>query len=525
MLHTLRHDSAPLQSTSPRARPTWLDLSSAKPLLVCPVILAAYGLLHILIRLVISEGAELDEAEQLLLSQTLAIGYTDQLPLYTWLLIVVGAIFGVDILSLALLKNLLLFGTHFCLFLTARIALNDAYLALLTSLSLWLIPQIAWESHRDLTHSVLVTSISSGFGYVLVKLLHTGHRRFYLMLGLLLGLGALSKYSFLLFAAALLAAVLMQRDIRGRLLDRRMWLTLTLAGLVVLPHFLWWLEHFHPETSPATRKLEWQTGMPPAVAVATGLFKLIWASVRFLTPFWLICLLVFPQLVSWRTAGTTEPNRYRGLLERFFLIEFAILAATIILFGVTHFKDRWMQPFLFLAPLYVFLRLPNLSVAPSRLRLYAGVLGVFGLVFLAAPLVQAWIAPRFGMFSRLHAPFEALAHQIAAAGFSQGMIVAENTFLGGNLRLAFPGARVVTPEVTTGMHVRARMGGQCLIVWDGNARQPLPEPLQRFLEQDLQARPPEGAVPHYAEAWLWHSHQRVFRLVFLLFPAGLGECR
>jgi lipopolysaccharide core galacturonosyltransferase RgtB len=521
----LRHDSAPLQSTPPWARLTWLNLSTTRPQVLCPAILAAYGLAHVLIRLFISDGAELDEAEQLLLSQAFAVGYTDQPPLYTWLLLLFQTLFGVDTLSLALLKNLLLFVTYLCLFLAARIILNDGYLALLTSLSLWLMPQIAWESHRDLTHSVLVTSLSSGFCYVLVKLLQTGQTRHYLILGLLLGLGALSKHSFLLFAAALVGAVLAQRDMRGRVLDRRMVLTCSLAALVVLPHSLWLLDHFQLDTSAAAQKLELRHGMPSLTVMATGLLQLIWASIRFLTPFWLLCLLVFPQLASWPTVATTVPNRFRRLLERFFLLVFLILGGAVLLFGVTHFKDRWMQPFLFLAPLYVFVRLHDSDVMPFRLRFYAGVLSVFGLIFLAMPVAQAWVGPWFGMYSRLHVPFEALAHQLEAVGFRRGMIVAENTFIGGNLRLTFPNARVLTPELTTGLQVAARETAQCLVVWDGNKGQALPEPLQRFLEKDLRAQLPSGHVPGYAEAWLRHSHQRVFRLGFLLLPAGLGECR
>jgi hypothetical protein len=298
-----------------------------------------------------------------------------------------------------------------------------------------------------------------------------------------------------------------------------------LAVLVVLPHGLWLLDHWHLDASPAAQKLELQHGMPSVTVMATGLLKLIWASIRFLTPFWLICFLTFPQLASWSTITATTPNRFCRLLERFFLLVLLILAAAVLLFGVTHFKDRWMQPFLFLAPLYAFIRLQGIGVAPSRLRLYAGVLGIFGLVFLAMPLTQVWVGPWFGVYSRLHVPFEALARQLEAAGFQHGMIVAENTFIGGNLRLTFPDARVLTPELTIGLQATARESGQCLVVWDGNDIQPLPEHLHRFLEKELQAQALGNVVPGYAEAWLKHSHQRVFRLGFLLLPEGLGECR
>jgi lipopolysaccharide core galacturonosyltransferase RgtB len=526
MHETLPHDSAPFQSTLRGPRLTWLKASSSKLPHVLPVLLAAYGLLHVVIRLVISEGAELDEAEQLLLSQSFAIGYTDQPPLYTWLLIGFEAIFGVDILSLAILKNLLLFITHFCLFLAARIVLNNSYLACLTSLSLWLIPQIAWESHRDLTHSVLVTSVSSGFFYVMVTLLHTGQTRHYLVLGLLLGLGVLSKHSFLLFAAALCAAVLSQHEVRHRLLDRRMLLASALGALVVLPHFLWLLEHFHPDTSPTTRKLGLHSDLQSLVAIGKGLGELIWASVRFLTPFWLTSLLAFPQLVTRRFAGATSRHQDRRTLERFFLMVFIILATAVMLFGVTHFKDRWMQPFLFLVPLYVFVRLQGVGgLAPGRLQTFTSVVAFFGFIFLVAPLAQAWVAPWFGMHSRLHTPFAEVARQLRQAGFRQGTIMAETTFLGGNLRLVFPTSRVVTPEVLSGMGLDPSHNGQCLVVWDGDAGRLLPSSLRSFMEETLHAQLPHEQALHSIDARFKRSHQRVFSIGFLLVSDGLGDCR
>jgi 4-amino-4-deoxy-L-arabinose transferase-like glycosyltransferase len=522
----LRHNPAPLHSTPTGRRPSWLCVSACQRPYLFLAILLGYGLLHVVIRLLISEGAELDESEQLLLSQSFAIGYTDQPPLYTWLLIGVEAIFGVNLLSLAILKNLLLVITHLCLFLAARIVLNDAYLAALTALSLWLVPQIAWESHRDLTHSVLVTSISSGFFYVMVTLLHRGQTRQYFLLGCLLGLGVLSKHSFLFFAAALLAAVLSQREGRDRLLDRRMLFACLLAGGIGVPYFLWLFEYFDPSTSPITRKLALHSGMQQLTAVGTGLGQLVWASVRFLSPLWLICVLVFPVLLTRRCSGVESCQPYRRTLERFFLMVFIILVAAVILFGVTHFKDRWMQPFLFLVPLYVFVRLQGIGgIVPSQLRLFACLLAFFGLVFLVAPLAQAWVAPWFGLYSRLHAPFEAVAYQLGEAGFRQGTIVAETTFIGGNLRLLFPTSRVVTPDIRAGLRVHPQPTGQCLVVWDGDHGQPVPLPLRRFLEETLHAPSLSDYVPHYIEAQLQHSRQQVYRIGFWLVPDGLGDCR
>jgi hypothetical protein len=361
----------------------------------------------------------------------------------------------------------------------------------------------------------------------MVALLHSGQTRQYLLLGCLLGLGALSKHSFLFFAAALSAAVLSQRAGRDRLLDRRMLLAGVLAGGVALPYFLWLFEHFDLGTSPTTRKLALHSGMQWLTAVGTGLGQLVWASVRFLSPLWLICVLAFPPLVTRRFSAATLCQGYRRTLARFFLVVFIILVAAVIVFGVTHFKDRWMQPFLFLVPLYVFVRLQDIGgMVPSRLRLFACILALFGLVFLVAPLAQAWVAPWFGLYSRLHAPFEAVAGQLTEAGFSQGTIVAETTFIGGNLRLVFPASRVVTPDIRAGLRVHPQPTGQCLVVWESNDRQPLPPSLRRFLEETLHAWPLSHHVPHYIDAQLQHSsHQQIFRIGFWLFPDGLGDCR
>jgi len=67
--------------------------------------LGIYFLLQLFVRLLVSHGLELDEAEQLLLTQHLGLGYGSQPPLYTWMLSGLFALFGVNIFSLALLKT------------------------------------------------------------------------------------------------------------------------------------------------------------------------------------------------------------------------------------------------------------------------------------------------------------------------------------------------------------------------------------------------------------------------------------
>src|SRR5690606_3921831 len=98
-------------------------------------------------------------AEQALVSQRLRLGYGTQPPLYSWLQWILFQVFGLNLFALSALKNLLLFSTYASLFFLARPLIGNGP-AMAASASLLLFPQIAWESQRDLTHSVLLTALA-----------------------------------------------------------------------------------------------------------------------------------------------------------------------------------------------------------------------------------------------------------------------------------------------------------------------------------------------------------------------------
>src|ERR1051325_2380554 len=85
------------------------------------VLLAIIFGLHVLVRLLTSPVADLDESEQLVFSQAWQWGYGPQPPLYTWLQILVFKICGPSVLGLSLFKNFLLFGGFACPYFAARI--------------------------------------------------------------------------------------------------------------------------------------------------------------------------------------------------------------------------------------------------------------------------------------------------------------------------------------------------------------------------------------------------------------------
>jgi len=85
----------------------------------------------------------------------------------------------------------------------ARRILSEPTLAPLAAFSLLLLLPIGWFVHDDLTQSVAVLAAAAGTLLALIHLAAAPALRWYVALGLGLGLGTLSKLNYLLFAAAL----------------------------------------------------------------------------------------------------------------------------------------------------------------------------------------------------------------------------------------------------------------------------------------------------------------------------------
>jgi hypothetical protein len=74
-------------------------------------LLTGYFLLHLVLRSLISDSLQTDEAEQCFVTQVWLWGYGSQPPLYAWLQILTLGVFGVKVFALAIPKNLLFFST------------------------------------------------------------------------------------------------------------------------------------------------------------------------------------------------------------------------------------------------------------------------------------------------------------------------------------------------------------------------------------------------------------------------------
>jgi len=206
------------------------------------LLLIVYILSHLVFRICISDSLEKDESELILQFQEgFKLGYGAQPPLYNWLQFSFFNIFGLNVFSLVFLKNSLLFTIYYFLFKASSIVLENDYYAIFSSISLMLIYNFSWVMHKDLTHSVLLMALCSVSLYLFFKVFTENSKKYYILFGVFLGLGILSKYNYLLFALSLLISGVMIKNIRRRIFNKNALLILLFFLLVVSPHIFWCL--------------------------------------------------------------------------------------------------------------------------------------------------------------------------------------------------------------------------------------------------------------------------------------------
>ena len=162
-----------------------------------PLLLAIYFIAHVLVRTFVSGTLDYDESEQAFLSQFFQLGYNSQPPLYTWLQRGTFETIGYSVVSLALLKNIFIWLTYVLVFEAIRQATGKVQLGLVASLGMLLIPQVSWESHRDLSHTVAAMFATSLLIYCVVMMAKSVSvgvaTRWYVLLGFTVGIGAMFK--------------------------------------------------------------------------------------------------------------------------------------------------------------------------------------------------------------------------------------------------------------------------------------------------------------------------------------------
>ena len=478
--------------------------------------LALYFALQVVLRVTISPSLDYDEAEQVLLGQWLLPGYTEQPPLYTWVQYLLFLALGKTVLAVSLLKNALLFSTYLLFFLAARRVVASERMAMLAALSLLFIPQIGWESQRDMTHTTLAVMAAAATLWQALRLLERQHLGNYLLFGLILAVGVLSKANYLLFATILLLTLATFPEGRKVLLHRHMVLALAIAILVPSGYLLWMTENRDIVFS-ATHKFKRET----EAFWYKGPTSLVLKSIFFLSPLWLILVLLFPRgLMSSPHAARSVGTR---LVHRLLLLLAVALLVVVLAGKVTYVKDRWLQPLLFIVPLVFFARLDQDALSTRRWRIFLGLAGSAALAVYLAFTLRVTAASHSGSFCRLNYPFAAFATDLRALGFEEGVVVSDDRFVAGNLRLHFPDSPALIPDYRFEERIDLHRHRQLAVVWHAAQSPTVPEDLHNYLVDTLGVRVDETMITTFSHPYLFSRGETISLAVLLLPLAPSGD--
>jgi hypothetical protein len=278
-----------------------------------------------------------DEAYYTLWSRALAFGYLDHPPMVAYFIrasttLLGGSEFGVRALSLALVGTL----PALIAYIAWRLfhSVETAAIAVL----MWIASPLVMAGAAFATPDAgLVLFWTLGLA-ALTELWRTGKTRWFIAMGLALGLMALSKFTAAFFAAGAALALVTTPSLRRSLRSPAPWVALILAAAIFSPFVLWNAGH------------GWATFVKQGGrAAANGfapfyLVEFIGAQILLMNP------LAFPAVaaavagVSWRApAGPRSAEEARRLLV-------STIAPAVIYFAIHALHDRvegnWLAPVL-----------------------------------------------------------------------------------------------------------------------------------------------------------------------------------
>lgn len=444
---------------------------------------AAYFVLCVALRVFISPALEIDEGEQAFVSQFLALGYGPQPPFYNWLQYAVVEIFGVSLTALTVVKHLLLFLC--CVFygLASRLLIKDRSLADMAMLGVLTLPPVFLLAQRDLSHTVSALFAVSLFLYGFFRTLRSPSLFSYLLTGIAVGIGLISKYNFALVPAAAVLAILPERDLRQRIFDWRMIASLAVAFVIVLPHAYWILNNLTSASAGTINEMkEGLSGgrLTQALHGTTSLISAIFgASILPLAFF----AAVFPFDIKRIFRAESQWTRIMGRMICLCLVAVLLIVLGI---GATHIREKWLALIVVLLPLYLCLKIDAAGIETSgKLKRFAIPLFIMIFAVLIGVSARVITSPMLGSYNKLNTPYEAFIREIMQTHSVQpALVIAEDVNLAGSVRLQLPQATIITAyNPPAPLAAGWRSAGPVLVIWrgKGEAEPALSESLRQKL--------------------------------------------
>ena len=396
-----------------------------------------YGLLRILV----SSTMELDEAEQFRNAATLSLGYSNEPPLYSWLVWAAFKVLPAKLYTIILVKYCLLFIFYWTFYLTIR-EFKSHYEALLFTASLLLFPTYSYEFNRHLTHTILVTTMVSLACLFYTRILLRKNWIYYFLFGISIGLGLLSKYNYIFFLGSLLLATIHCKESRKLFFNPKGLVAILIGGLIFLPHFLWLLKTGLPSVKHAFHRAD--IGQKDFLSFEWFL-RIIRSYFSELLLFFSLFIFFFKRNLSKDIKIPQELLSLRWLV----LYSFSLPLIIIFVFKLGRFSSKWLAPIYLCFPLgLATIFRPTINFQREK---------VFG-YFCAFIAIAVFITRAFIGFmpdvtrkrERIHIPFKVISYELkerldklGISDFKNVIIITDNEYLETNLKMYLPQVKFI----------------------------------------------------------------------------------
>ena len=460
--------------------PAWLERVAT--LRGVAIVYVAYGVLHALVTRIPGPALALDDVKLNVVTQSLQAGYLPgNPPLYEWLLIAAQQIAGPSLLAVLLVKYFLIGASGVFAYLLANEVMRDDRWAALTSLSLILLYQFGWNAHQAFTHTLTLIPATLLFWWALLRLFDRRKLTDYLFLGAAVGIGLLSKYSFVGIALAAFLAAMLRAESRRLVLSPWMVISLVIAAIIASPHFSWLMAQNSGVIQASAERLQGSAD-PHWRRVVEGVPAALWAIASFFLPFAVIAATLFQQ--SFRQ---TDSANIKALIARdAMIIGAAGLLLGVIILGVSNLQERYAIAFLFPGLFWAMSKVKESAPAARNLSRYAAVVVVAAFLMFGLRVVQTAVPGEpFCSDCRQWIPYDAIADRLKDDGFEEGTLVAYTDHTAGNLRRLFPKARIISSHMPFYTPPGGRVEDKCYFIWSNELGPPEPTQLTAKFAADV----------------------------------------
>ncbi|MEC8100617.1 MAG: glycosyltransferase family 39 protein [Pseudomonadota bacterium] len=185
-----------------------------------------------------------DEAQYWGWSKDLDLGYFSKPPLLAWLISLSTNLCGDTEFCIRLSTPILYFLSSIFVFLSTKLITDNIRLACLSSVIFNLMPGITFSSFFINTDVPLIF-FSSVFSYIflIIYVKEKPSYFFYIILGIVFGLGLLSKYAMSYLLIATFLTIIFSKNLRNKFLSFKTFWFFVFSLIVILPHLYWNFEN------------------------------------------------------------------------------------------------------------------------------------------------------------------------------------------------------------------------------------------------------------------------------------------